>query len=233
MYTLLRVTDDKIYYVVDWNTNKVDSISEEEMIRRLEMGFEVEGVELTTNGLSIHPAVSLGRGLSLVKKFDCTDVLGVQVSMLISYAFVDAVDTLSIAFHVDDLPLYEDTGIRGTVLYERVEQRINIQVYPKVQRTGFIDTIDVSEMKLLHRDSKFSLFQLTLSSMDEHFYGEDLPEHLCMDFILAYNPESKMFLYVYKTPWRKKDSDIGTVVVDEDNKSLVIKGTCEKVYTWR
>lgn len=43
MRTLLRVTDNKVYHILDWSTNRVDSISEEDMLRRLKMSFSNQG----------------------------------------------------------------------------------------------------------------------------------------------------------------------------------------------
>lgn len=238
MYSVLRASKNydgsTVYAVADWDDSSVDQLTSEEVKKCLKMGFQIEGISLRSDKLMLSSSVPRDSGSDkiapiVVKGMD-------KLSMLVSYSYVGTKNHLMVIFHVDGEPLYEEGTYRNRVISTPVDKNIVLPMYDRhlkksVTKRAFIDYISVSGVELLNTTSKKPLFNLSLSSMDKHFYGEDREEYFYKDYILEYRPNMKKFFFVGESLWRTRDSS-ECVVVDNKRKELRLKGSDKIIYSW-
>lgn len=220
MYTLLRkipISSGYLFNIADWSDSTVDTLTQEELEKGVKLGFKIEGTEIAP----------CKRGTDKIFTLEDTDKLG--VSVVVSYHELEG--TICISFHVEGKPYYSDDSIGSLVIVQPVTNVFSAPERDK--KTGNIinkrvrtDSISVSYMKLLDTGTECPLFKLGLLSTDS-----STGDCFCKDYILEYHPDTKEFHYAGASSWRVQDES-EQVVVDRENKSLVLSASRKRVYLY-
>lgn len=220
MYTLLRkipISSGYLFNIADWSDSTVDTLTQEELEKGVKLGFKIEGTEIAP----------CKRGTDKIFTLEDTDKLG--VSVVVSYHELEG--TICISFHVEGKPYYSDDSIGSLVIVQPVTNVFSAPERDK--KTGNIinkrvrtDSISVSYMKLLDTGTECPLFKLGLLSTDS-----STGDCFCKDYILEYHSDTKEFHYAGASSWRVQDES-EQVVVDRENKSLVLSASRKRVYLY-